>query len=54
MNNTYFKNSAEESQFWAAFGYYDHKMIYCPMCEDTHENNSLCQMPMEGDSYEIC
>ncbi len=21
--------------------------IYCPMCEEMHENNTLCQMPME-------
>lgn len=23
--------------------------IFCPMCEVTHENNTLCQQPMEGD-----
>lgn len=22
--------------------------VFCPMCEIWHENNSLCQMPMEG------
>ena len=22
--------------------------VFCPMCEEWHKNNSLCQMPMEG------
>lgn len=51
---SYFENAKEEKQFWSGFGYSNHEMIYCPMCGDTHENNSLCQMPVEGDSYEIC
>ncbi len=24
-------------------------LVFCPMCEILHENNTLCQMPMEGD-----
>jgi len=28
--------------------FYDDGTIFCPMCEDKHENNSMCQMPMEG------
>lgn len=39
----YFANAVEESQFWSAFGYTDHEMIYCPMCQDAHANNTNCQ-----------
>jgi hypothetical protein len=28
--------------------------IVCVLCDGSHGNNSLCQMPSEGDSYEIC
>lgn len=31
---------------------YPVSMVYCPMCETLHTNNTLCQMPMEG-SHEI-
>jgi len=27
--------------------------VFCPMCEEWHKNNSLCQMPMEGCHHEI-
>ena len=23
--------------------------IFCPMCQDEHKNNTLCQFPTEGD-----
>lgn len=32
----------------------DQRMIDCPLCDGTHENNSLCQLPTEGDTYDIC
>lgn len=25
-----------------------HGLVFCPMCDDMHENNTFCQMPMEG------
>ena len=34
---------ADENQFWLSFGYIKDEMVYCPMCEDTHENNTNCQ-----------
>ena len=40
---SYFANATEEKQFWSGFGYYNHEMIYCPMCEEIHENNTNCQ-----------
>jgi hypothetical protein len=33
----------EETKFWASFGYIEEETIYCPMCEDTHANNTNCQ-----------
>lgn len=39
MNN----QSNEEIQFFEIFSYSEHEMIYCPMCEDTHECNTNCQ-----------
>jgi hypothetical protein len=32
-----------ESEFWKSFGYPYAGLVYCPMCEVTHENNTNCQ-----------
>jgi hypothetical protein len=47
--HTLYMSEKEESHFWASFGYTEEAMVYCPMCEDTHENNSNCQ---RNDLYE--
>lgn len=29
------------------------RLIYCPMCQETHKNNTLCQMNDQGGCHEI-
>ena len=33
----------EEIRFWQSFGSINNEVVYCPMCEELHENASHCQ-----------
>lgn len=38
----------QELQYYNGKPQMDNGDVYCPMCEIWHENNTLCQMTMEG------
>lgn len=48
MSDTTISQSQTALQDNATIFSIDEMEVFCPMCEIWHENNSMCQMSMEG------
>lgn len=47
-----FENSIEQFIHDAQAPFFIDNKVYCPMCECLHENNTLCQLSMDGGFHE--
>jgi hypothetical protein len=56
MNENSLYDLLDETQVASAWKHevtrFSGSQVFCPMCEVWHQNNTLCQMPMDGGCHE--